>query len=298
MTKKLIINLLFLLFLATSACQNTDNTDVASTQAKNTSNTSPRIISLSGFLTEVLHNLGHSDKIVGRDVTSTYPEELSEVPNLGHITQLNIEAVLQLKPSLIFVEQSQLRQAQSLKSLDNAGIQLVVVPTSHELNNALNAAKAIAEHLKTESSSIDELAEELSRDSLQLVNTLSKYSDKPKVLFIYARGAGNLMVGGNNTAAAAMIEKSGGINAMQSFDNFQALTPEALVEAAPDVILMFTTGLSSLDGKEGLKQIPGIAQTPAFENNRIVAMDGHYLTAFGPRVGKAAIELAQKIHEI
>ena len=105
------------------------------------------------------------------------------------------------------------------------------------------------------------------------------------------------MVGGTQTSASAIIEKAGGVNAIQSFDNFQALTPEALLEAAPDVILMFTSGLASLDGKEGLKQIPGMSQTPAFQNDRIVAMDGHYLTAFGPRAGKAAIELAQKIHK-
>ena len=41
------------------------------------------------------------------------------------------------------------------------------------------------------------------------------------------------------------------------------ITSEALVEAAPDVILMTTTGLESVGGIDGLLEIPGIAQTPA-----------------------------------
>ena len=75
------------------------------------------------------------------------------------------------------------------------------------------------------------------------------------------------------------------------------MTPESLVEANPDVILMFTSGLASLDGKEGLSQIPGINQTPAYQNDRIVAMDGHYLVSFSSRAGQAALELAQQIHQ-
>ena len=72
---------------------------------------------MSGFLTEVLHDLGHGGGIVGRDVTSTYPENMAEIPNLGHISQLNIEAVLQLQPNFIFVEESQLRQAEKPQSI-------------------------------------------------------------------------------------------------------------------------------------------------------------------------------------
>ena len=134
-------------------------------------------------------------------------------------------------------------------------------------------------------------------DSVQLSATLEGFTESPKVLFIYARGAGRLMVAGANTSAAAIIEKAGGQNAIRSFEGFKTMTPESLIEAVPDVILMFSSGLASLDGKEGLGQIPGISQTPAYKNNRIIAMDGHYLTAFGPRVGQAALELARGIHQ-
>lgn len=258
---------------------------------------STRIISLSGFLTEVLHELGHAEHLVGRDVTSTYPKALvDKLPNLGHVTQLNTEAILELKPSHIFVEEKQTKQSEVFDQLKNAGIKLVVVPTSTYFSNSIKATNLIKEHLSTDPKRIESLTTKIDADSLQLTSVFSKYNESPSVLFIYARGAGRLMVGGKNTSAAAIIEKAGGRNAIQSFDDFKALTPEALVEAAPDVILMFESGLASLDGKKGLEQITGIPQTPAYKNDRIISMDGHYLTSFGTRSGQAALELAQKIH--
>lgn len=255
-----------------------------------------RIISLSGFITETLCDLGYKSQIVGRDVTSIFPTEITDISNLGHISQLNMEAVLALSPDFIFVENSQIKMAPSLQALEKAGITVVTVPTSPHLNNAVQAAKTIGKHLRISDDIIKQLTQQVEADSLTLEKARAEYSSKPKVLFIYARGAGRLMVGGKNTPVAAIIEKAGGENAIQAFDDYRALTTESLIEAEPDVILMFTSGLASLDGKEGLKQIPGIAQTPAFQHDRIIAMDGHYLSAFSSRAGLAAIELAEKIH--
>lgn len=258
--------------------------------------TSLRVISLSGFLSEVIHELGHSDMIIGRDVTSTYPEKIQSVPNLGHVSQLNVEAVLALEPDLIFVEESQLNRSKVFPQLKAAGIKIVAVPTQPNFDNPIQAAAIIAKTLDSSTEKIQALKNQIKEDKTLLSNTLSSYDTNPKVLFIYARGAGRLMVSGVDTPMSAMIEHAGGKNAIQSFDGFKALTPEALIEAEPDVILMFKSGLESLDGKAGLEQIKGIAQTPAFKNDRIVAMDGHDLSAFGFKSVQVAIELAKAIH--
>ena len=88
----------------------------------------------------------------------------------------------------------------------------------------------------------------------------------------------------------------GGENAVNNFESFKPLTAEAIVTANPDVILMFTTGAQSLNGV--FDNVPGILQTNAGKNKRIITMDGQYLAGFGPRVGKAALELNEKLSEI
>jgi iron complex transport system substrate-binding protein len=248
------------------------------------------------MLSELLFTLGKGESIVGVDATSVYPVQVEDLPNLGHVTQLNAEAILALRPDLIFLEESQLGQAEALNQLQGAGVKIVPVPTRPVLGNALRAAETMRDHLDIEPVAIEELREKVHSDSLLLAEALADLSDRPRVLFIYARGAGRLLVGGADTPASAIIEQAGGVNSISSFTGYRALSPESLIESAPDVILMSKSGLASLNGKEGLARITGISQTPAFQNDRIVTMDGHLLTAFGPRAGKAALELAQKIH--
>jgi iron complex transport system substrate-binding protein len=74
------------------------------------------------------------------------------------------------------------------------------------------------------------------------------------------------------------------------------MTPEGIAEAAPGVILTTDASLLELGGLEGLIAEPGVAQTPAAENGRIVSMEDLYLLGFGPRTGQAVADLARLLH--
>ncbi|MEM1214501.1 MAG: ABC transporter substrate-binding protein [Bacteroidota bacterium] len=259
----------------------------------------PRVISLSGAITDVLVTLGQADALVGRDVTSTYPAETTaEIPSLGHVSQLNAEAILALRPEIIFVEADQAKQSSVLDQLSGSSVKVVPIQTEYSLANAGKIAEQLQAHMPIAPERVAALLQQNENTQARLQKTLSNVKESPKVLFIYARGAGRLLVAGTETSASTVIDLAGGTNAIQSFTGFKALNSEALIEARPDVILMFTSGLASLDGKKGLAQIPGMLQTPAFQQNRIIAMDGHYLTGFGTQAGQAVEELARNIHQI
>lgn len=286
-------SVLFCLVLVFSTGCNTPKEETTTeTQA-----TEQRIISLNGSITECLYRLELGNQLVGRDVTSTYPsEKVAELPNLGHISKLNTEAILSLTPDVILVDAKKANSDQ-LHPLSEAGIEIVPIELTTTLDNGLKIAQQLAKKLNVSDDELKKLETTILADEVALQKTLAKVDNqaRPKVLFIYARGTGRLMVAGAETQAEDMIEMSGGKNAIEDFTNFQALTPEALLAASPDVILMFESGLESLDGKAGLAEIPGMAEVPAFINDRIIAMDGHYLLGFGPRAAKAANELAQKL---
>lgn len=256
-----------------------------------------RIVSLSGTITELLYYLNVEEELVGVDITSVYPEAATQLPKLGHVSQLNTEALLQLKPTVVLVDKEQQEQ-EALQQLTAAGVKVVGLTFSQNLDNAVGLAKQLQVPLPITQAQIAALEQQLTADRVVLERSLAAMDGqaKPKVLFLYARGTNRLMVAGTDTTAEAMIEAAGGQNAITDFSDFQALTPEALVAAAPEVILMFTSGLASLDGVEGLSQVPGIAQTPAYRNKRVIAMDGAYLLGFGPRAVEAATELAKQLH--
>ncbi|MFT4024794.1 MAG: hypothetical protein QM664_13540, partial [Flavihumibacter sp.] len=53
-----------------------------------------RIVSLNGTLSEMICALGMEDKLVGVDVTSTYPASLAQKPKVGHNRNISAENVL------------------------------------------------------------------------------------------------------------------------------------------------------------------------------------------------------------
>ena len=65
------------------------------------------------------------------------------------------------------------------------------------------------------------------------------------------------------------------------------LTPEALVAAAPEVIVLPEAGLAALGGMEAFNELPGVADTPAAQNGRLLAYDEAFFFNLGPRVAQA-----------
>lgn len=128
------------------------------------------------------------------------------------------------------------------------------------------------------------------------IKQIKPIAKKPKVLFIYARG-NMMMVGGKNTPMAKIIEIAGGENAANDFEDFKPLTPEAVVQSNPDVLLFFSSGLQGSGGIDGALKMPGVPQTNAGKNKKVIAMDGGLLSSFGPRVGEAAASLNKLLIE-
>lgn len=116
------------------------------------------------------------------------------------------------------------------------------------------------------------------------------------MLFIYARGQGTLNVAGRVTGADTIIKLAGAVNAVDGYTDYKPLTPEGAVAAAPDVILLMDKGLESIGGPEALWQLPGLAQTPAGRQKRVISLDGLMLLGFGPRLGQAALALNQALY--
>lgn len=254
-----------------------------------------RIVSLDGMVTELLYQLELGDQIVGIDVTSTYPEaQLKDKPQLGHVSQLNAEAILALAPDLIICKNQDVNNP-VLSQLTAAGVNVFAITTTNHFNNAIEVARQLQTKLAIPTARINQLTQDITSDSLRLTNLMEQMAYHPRILFLYARGTGRLFVSGSGTPVAAMLKKAGGRNAVTTFSDYKELSPEALLAANPEVLLLFDSGLNSLEGMAGLGEIPGMAQTTAYQQKRVITMDGHYLSSFGPRAAQAAYDLALQL---
>jgi iron complex transport system substrate-binding protein len=255
-------------------------------------NDSTKIVSLNGSVSEVLAGLGLEKQIVGTDITSNYPESLKAKPKVGHNKNINAEGVLALQPSLIVGIKKEVSPA-LLAQFKAAGVKMLLVDQDYSVDGTKKLIHSLADSLAL-SSKGDSIVKVMDGDLAQ-IKPASNGAKKTRVLFIYARGTGTMMVGGTGTQVDKAIVLAGGENAVTEFADYKPLTAEALVKANPDVILLFDSGLQSLGGATGLAKVQGIKDTNAGKNNRIISMDGELLSSFGPRLGIAVKELAAKI---
>jgi len=282
-----IVGTLLLLTATFHACS------VSSTSETGLSD-STKIVSTNGTLSEILVELGFEDHIVGVDVASTYPASLQQKPKIGHNRDISAEGVLGLGPDLV-VGIAEVVKPQVAEQIRATGTRFLLFDHQYSEEGAKRLIRMVADSLG-QAAKGDSLLSALEADLAHADSITAQAKGKPKVLFIYARGTGTMMVAGQRTQLDEMIKLAGGINAVQGFEDFKPLTSEAVVAANPDVILLFDSGLSSLGGIDGLLQVQGIAETNAGKNQKVVEMDGQFLAGFGPRLGKAVIELAEKIH--
>lgn len=250
-----------------------------------------RIVSLDGITTEILFALGVGEKVVGRDDSSYYPSQAQKLPSVGYQFRLSAEGILSLKPTLV-IGREDVRPKEVVEQLERAGVAVVLVPTEPSVEGAKAKIRTVAQAVG-EAERGEALVRALERDLLLLRAFQAQHAAKGKLraLFLYLRGPGTTFVCGEGSTPVGVMELAGLENAAKGIRECQPMTAESVVAARPEVIVVFSRGLASVGGLEGLLKLPGVAQTPAGQKRKVVAMDDLYLGSFGPRAGRAALDL-------
>ena len=258
---------------------------------------SNRIVALNGSNTEILFALGVGDRVVGCDLSSTYPPQVKQLANVGYQYRLNAEGILALKPDLV-IGREDAKPPQVIDQLRSAGVATLLLKEPRTFNQAKSRIKTIGYAVKEDKQAL-RLLQLLESDLSALEKKLTNLREdqKKKVLFLYLRGPQTAMVLGRKTGPGAMLELVGAINASGKIEKSQPMTAEAVIVAQPDVLVLFESGLKSIGGVDGLLKLPGLAHTPAGKHRRIITIDGLYLSGFGTRCGQAALAMFEAIYE-
>jgi len=255
-----------------------------------------RIVPLDGDITEIIYALGLGQNVVGVDISSTYPPDVAKLPQIGYQRTLTAEPILALKPTLIIGDEMA-GPPPVIDQLRGAGVPVVIFKYDASIDGIPTKIRNIAAALGVPNRGTQLIAGEQQSvaDARALV---AKATSKPKVAFLNIRGGGTQQIWGQGFPSHDMIVAAGGVDAADAagIQGSKPITAEALVTAAPDVILITTSALKDAGGVEGVLQIPGIAQTPAGQNKRVVSLEDQYLLGMGPRTGQAIMDLAKLLH--
>jgi iron complex transport system substrate-binding protein len=206
----------------------------------------------------------------------------------GH--DVSAEAVLSLQPTVVLA-QTDTGPPEALDQVRAAGVPVVVLDAPTSLGDIGPRTRTVAAALGVPEAG-ERVVADLEDRIAAVAESVPEGRDRPRVAFLYVRGsAGVYLLGGPGSGADAMIEAAGGDDAGTEIGLSRPFTP------LTSVVLVTRSGLDSVGGIDGLAALPGIAQTPAGTDRRIVALDDGVLYSFGTRTPLALAELSRGIHD-
>jgi len=254
-----------------------------------------RVIALANGSAEIISALGLKSLIVGRDIAST-DADLKSIPIVTSGHQVIAEKIISMNPDLVIVDKST-GPASALASLKSSGIAVVEIPEAWTLADIPAKVRAVAQSIGTPQSGAL-LNQEFTR---VLRSAKSDSLKKVRVAFLYLRGGSAIyLIGGEGSGADSLMQAIGAVDvgAKRFTQPFTPMTSELMASLNPDLILVMTKGLASVGGVAGLVQLPGIAQTEAGKNKRVVAVDDSLLLSFGPRTPDLISQLSAEVKKV
>ncbi|WP_443044007.1 heme/hemin ABC transporter substrate-binding protein [Streptomyces sp. NBC_00322] len=258
-----------------------------------------RIVPLTPALSETVFTLGFGKQVVARDNATSF-EQAKKLPVVTRTHNVSAESVLSLKPTVVLAE-TLTGPAEAIGQIRDAGVPVVLVKPGKSLADVGPRIDAVAAALGVKSAG-DELKTRTQTriDAVQKKIPQPKEGKKPRVAFLYLRGSASVyLIGGGESGATSLLEAAGAVDAGKESGltkDFTPITSEALAKAAPEALLVMTDGLESVGGVDGLLKIPGVAQTPAGMDRRVVSVDDGVILNYGPRTDQVLRTLVDQLY--
>ena len=247
----------------------------------------PRIVTLSPSATEIVAALGATDQLVGVDDYSDYPDAVTRLPKVGSFMTPNLEAIVQLRPTLVIVDDI---HSQAVGALHDAGIATRDCP--------MHAVPDIKACLRSVGGDLG-----VPFEADVAINAIDKALDAaaahrpahhPKVLLVIDReqgGVNSLVAAGTGTFNDELLAVVGGDNVLAGASvKYPKIGVEEVLRAQPDIILDL-----SYAGRDSMKAWD-VLDVPAVKAKRVELLTSSLLSHPTPRIAEALDLMARSIN--
>ncbi len=262
-----------------------------------------RIVALNGDVAEIIWALGLGNDVVGTDLSATYPAAAARLHNIGYQRQLTAEPILALKPSII-IGTPDAGPPSVISQLRSSGVRVVIIK-SGDTTITGNLIQAVQGRIAEVAAALGVVAAGQRLDKvvgaqIAAAEALAKRAtSRPRVVFMLVQAQANTyLIAGKGSSFSTLITAAGGVDSAgaSGIFGYVPLTPEALVKARPDILLVFKSGAASVGGMAGLLKLPGVSLTPAGRAHRVLIYEDDFLGNMGPRTGQALAQLVHGLH--
>lgn len=274
--------LLVVVAIACAACEKRG-------QASSDAGASARIVSLSPSTTEAVFAIGAGAKLVGRSRYCDFPPAVTTLPQVGGFVDPNLEAILALRPDVVFGARGPAGSAIADK-LSARGITTYFPETE---SFAAIDAMILGVGERTGAADRGRLAVEKLHAEIEAVERSVEGKPRPRVLLVF--GLEPLSVAGPSSFPDEMIRRAGGTNVITEGGAYPTIGIERVLALDPDVIV--NAAMMEERASERLrKDAPGWSRARAVQGDRVPTLTGEAVLRPGPRIGEGLAQLASAIH--
>lgn len=255
------------------------------------------IISTAPSNTEVLVALGLADKLVAVDKYSADVEGISEdLPKID-FRNPDAEAIIALNTDIVIASgHNKAGDEDPFALIKEAGIPVAYIPSSYSIDGIYGDIEFIASLTDTEKEGKD-LINSMKKEVEAIKAIGDTITDKKNIYFEIGAGSG-LYTFGNETFLNEMIETIGATNIFGEENSWITVTPEAVIDANPDVILANTPGTNEagLTAVEDIKSREGWDTITAVKNSDVYQIDKNSSSRSSQNIIKALKEMAKAVY--
>jgi ABC-type Fe3+-hydroxamate transport system substrate-binding protein len=249
-----------------------------------------RIVSLVPVATEILFGLQEGGRIVGRSRYDDYPPEALAIPSVGDAIRPAMEEILLKDPDLVILVGGS-DNAGAVRELSSLGVPYVVVRFNTLADLRANVIRL--GHLVGREAAAAGMWAGIDSE-LDAVRGVVAGQDRPRVY--YDLGYPPAFTVGSGSYLDTLITIAGGRNVFHDLSVPAArVSLEAILARDPDVIVRPMQD----EAEPPMSQLvsrPGWENLRAVKAGAAVPVPADLLHRLGPRVGRAAMDLARALH--
>ena len=247
-------------------------------------------------LTETLFAIGAGPQVVGVGSFDTHPSEVATRPRVGGLLDPDMERIFALGPDLVILYGSQQDQVEQLTRAR--------IPVFSYAHGGLADTLSVIRQLGARTGHTRGAERVASAIEARLADLRARTGGRPRprVLLVFGReprSLRNIYASGGVGFLHDMLEAAGGDNVFADVrrESIQ-LTSEAILTAAPDVIIELTYDERMTRDNQAAEvavwnRLPAI---PAVRDGRVHLLLGNQFVVPGPRLAEATAAIARALH--
>lgn len=255
---------------------------------------SPGIISLSPGTTELLFAAGAGDRVIAVDQHSDFPEAVKKLPNVGGYPNVNVEAIVAMKPDLVVVWTGG-NAPKVIDQLESLGISTFHIDVV-DFTGIEQAIRRLGQVAGTEKA-----ANRVAEDFTTRLKTLkSHYSQREPVSVFFEIWRSPLMTVGNGLVINDVISLCGGRNIYGDVsERIPRIGIESLITRDPQVIIGSDPRGDTLQTRKELMNYWGQWQNlQAVKRHQLFSVSSDLIARPTPRILAGAEMICQQLQAV